>query len=90
MGVQPDQPPHTWNDIDPLQLTPLITYAWTDGEELPTFWHWCLQADGGRWVAADTADHTLVSREPLTVEPSLAWPCCGLNGNVRDGRWTPA
>ena len=35
-------------------------------------------------------DWKLVSREPLTMEPSVAYECCGLHGFVRDGRWVPA
>lgn len=32
--------------------------------------------------------HTLVSIEPLHLEPSLYWPdCCGMHGFIRDGKW---
>jgi len=44
----------------------------------------------GCWVAAGTGKHTLLSREPLHLEPSLLWSCCGLHGFVRDGVWIPA
>lgn len=32
---------------------------------------------------------TLVSREPLTLSPSLLCTVCGAHGFIRDGRWLP-
>lgn len=37
-----------------------------------------LQLDGG---------HTIVSREPLTITPSVGCSDCGLHGFITDGRW---
>ena len=34
--------------------------------------------------------HRLVSRKPLTIEPSIQCPKCGLHGFIRAGSWTPA
>lgn len=34
--------------------------------------------------------HTLVSRDPLHVEPSILCPVCGDHGFIREGRWVPA
>lgn len=34
--------------------------------------------------------HTLVSRTPLTIQPSVACPSCGLHGFITAGRWVPA
>lgn len=35
-------------------------------------------------------DWELVSRDPITLSPSVDYTCCGLHGFVRDGRWVPA
>ena len=32
---------------------------------------------------------TLQSRDPITLDPSVHWTCCGLHGWVRDGKWIP-
>lgn len=63
--------------------------------------HLCRTGQGDRptdrdiWNApvVDTANpghHTLVSRDPLELTPSLQCPTCGLHGFVRGGRWVPA
>lgn len=36
------------------------------------------------------AGHTIVQRDPLTVDPSCGCSDCGLHGWVRDGTWMPA
>jgi hypothetical protein len=101
MKTSRDTPPSDWPGLEMVDLTRLtddIYYGWLAEETNPTFWHWCAAlADvpeehtvTGQWVAAGTAAHTLVSREPLHLEPSLLWQCCGLHGFVRDGRWTDA
>ncbi|MGW4803015.1 hypothetical protein [Kitasatospora sp. NPDC004272] len=79
----------TWWD-DMVQLTPDIVCGWPSAEPEPNpwFWHWCPTND--RWQGASTANHTLVAREPLHLEPSLLWKCCGLHGWVRDGQWINA
>lgn len=64
-------------------------------------WHWCdHHLWAGReaydehpekylgWVPANVAAHTLVSRDPLHLEPSLLWAdCCGTHGFLRGGQW---
>jgi hypothetical protein len=95
MGVKDHSTPPTewcdwWNSV--RQLTPDIAYGWP-GENLvadpkdpnPWFWHWC--SHQGRWMAQATPNHQLVSIEPLHLEPSLLWPCCGTHGFVRNGEW---
>ncbi|MFF8485146.1 hypothetical protein [Streptomyces antibioticus] len=93
-------PPSDWPGLETADMTRLtddIYYGWLH-ETNPVFWHWCAAlADvpeertvSGRWVAAGTSAHTLVSRDPLHLEPSLLWECCGLHGFVRDGVWTAA
>lgn len=94
-------PPSDWPGMEMTGMTRLtgkIYYGWLAKEATPMFWHWCAAlADvsdehtvTGRWVAAGTSAHTLISREPLHLEPSLLWNCCGLHGFVRDGKWIPA
>lgn len=58
------------------------------GEHL--VWHWCTERGFHGWRLGATAAHTLVSRDPLTIEPSLLWPCCGVHGFIRAGRWVAA
>jgi hypothetical protein len=95
------RPPSEWPGLEVAGLTQLtddIYYGWLAHEANPFFWHWCptyarLPEDmtvSGGWVGAGTAAHTLVSREPLHLEPSLLWNCCGTHGFVRDGAWIPA
>ena len=91
-------PPTDWPSLETVGVTRLtddIYYGWWEDDANPTFWHWCVTGarslDGGpRWEGAGTNNHTLVSREPLHLEPSLLWNCCGLHGFVRDGNWIPA
>lgn len=100
MGVKdPAMPPTDWPGLEMVQVTRLtddIYYGWVGGHANPVFWHWCapvdpeLTASGTRWVAANTEGHTLVAREPLHLEPSLLWECCGVHGFVRAGEWVPA
>lgn len=90
-------PPTEWCDwwTEVHQLGPDIAYGWLPAELTadpndpnPWFWHWCSQQD--RWMPQAAPEHTLVAREPLHMEPSLLWPCCGTHGFVRDGQWIPA
>jgi hypothetical protein len=100
MSPDRSRPPTGWPGLETaelVELTPDIYFGWLD-EPNPIFWHRCAAlADvpeertvHGPWVAAGTGAHTLVSREPLHLEPSLLWNCCGLHGFVRDGAWIPA
>lgn len=97
MGVKDRAtPPSEWCDWwDGLTMLTLeIGYGWPrnleawDDDPNPHFWHWC--EPNGRWHGASTTNHQLVCREPLHMEPSLLWSCCGTHGFVRDGRWIPA
>jgi hypothetical protein len=90
MGTRRDVPPDQWEALPPAtQVTPDIYFAWLhDDDSRPTFWHWCTVT--GRWLAAGTQNHQLIAREPLHLEPSLLWECCGLHGWIRAGHWTGA
>lgn len=35
-------------------------------------------------------DWQLVSRDPITLHPSVDYKCCGLHGFVTNGKWVPA
>lgn len=78
------------------RLTDDIYYGWLRHGPNPIFWHWCPAYVGlpkeqmvhGGWVGAGTSAHTLISRQPLHLEPSLLWTCCGTHGYVRNGEWT--
>ncbi|MEU9426229.1 hypothetical protein AB0D87_25880 [Streptomyces sp. NPDC048342] len=94
-------PPSDWPGMEMVGMTRLtddIYYGWLAHEANPMFWHWCSALEGvpadhkvheGCWVAAGVSKHTLVAREPLHLEPSLLWTCCGTHGFVRDGAWIP-
>ncbi|MBD3783717.1 MAG: hypothetical protein IE926_12330 [Micrococcales bacterium] len=57
----------------------------------PTFWHWCTGlAVEPRYLAMGTPHHTVESRDPWHLEPSLLCPECGCHGWIRDGRWASA
>lgn len=102
MSTHREPPPSDWPGFEMADMTKLtedIYFGWLAKEPNPMFWHWCQALEGvpqthkvhdGCWVAAGTSAHTLVSREPLHLEPSLLWRCCGLHGFVRDGVWIPA
>lgn len=41
-------------------------------------------------VEAGNANHTLVSANPLTIQPSLGCRGCSSHGYIREGKWTDA
>lgn len=83
-----DDPPSNWSPFAVVELTDRIYFGWPEGETKPWFWHWCTEIN--RWRGAGTGGHELVSCEPLHLEPSLLWDCCGLHGWCRNQTWTPA
>jgi len=44
----------------------------------------------GSWIPVGEDGWTLMSREPLHLEPSLRCRICGDHGWIRDGKWVPA
>lgn len=102
MSADRSVPPSAWPGLEMTGVTRLtddIYYGWLAEETTPTFWHWCRALEDvpderkvhkGCWAPAGTSAHTLVSRDPLHLEPSLLWQCCGLHGFVRGGAWIPA
>lgn len=99
-------PPSEWAAAEPLGGDVYWRYDRSATEPADVLrsvlmWHWCpkhpLLRDEpagemveGRWVAANVAAHDLVSIDPLHLEPSLLWECCGKHGWVRAGAWTDA
>lgn len=92
-----DQPPSTW-EIGAVDAGDDTYYVIDPADPTPTgvlVWHWCTghapgdgpTVDQGRWMAAGVSAHTLVSADPLHLEPSLLWGCCGKHGYIRAGRW---
>ncbi len=90
-----------------VRIHPDVCISWArsepGGELSLLVWHWCTRAlwrvrPGAvvelcvpQWSAAGVSAHTLVSRDPLHLEPSLLWPdCCGMHGFIRAGTWVPA
>lgn len=59
-----------------------------DSPETTIVWHWCETND--RWEGARITNHTIVSREPLTITASLACDSCMWHGFITDGQWVPA
>ena len=41
-------------------------------------------------IAPSLENHTIVSRDPLTITASIACWDCPIHGWVRDGQWVPA
>lgn len=101
MSHDRDTPPTDWPGLEMagiVKLTDDIYFGWVADNAYPTFWHRCAplldvpedRTVHGPWVAAGTHAHQLISRDPLHLEPSLLWRCCGLHGWVRGGEWTSA
>lgn len=86
-------PPTTW-DVDAVDVGDDTYYRIDPADPTPSgilVWHWCTApAPGPRWMAAGVINHTLISTDPLHLEPSLLWPCCGKHGYIREDRWTTA
>ncbi|MET7479523.1 hypothetical protein ABZT17_34890 [Streptomyces sp. NPDC005648] len=100
-SVDRSKPPTDWPGLETAGLTQLtedLYYGWIEGDANPMFWHRCAALAGvpddrtvhGQWVGAGTSKHTLISRDPLHLEPSLLWRCCDIHGFVRGGVWIPA
>lgn len=88
MGYPRDNPPANWLGEGVIKVNDDIYYRWPEDGGNPTLWHWCITRE--RWSGRGTGLHELVAREPLHLEPSLLWPCCGLHGWVRAGAWSNA
>lgn len=85
-----------------IKLSDELYASWfTDGagneESHPILWHWCIPKDEAgashcrkglppHWCPWGTRAHTVVSKDPLTLSPSVYWPgCCGMHGFVTEG-----
>lgn len=82
-----------WPEEDPRDPAELIVWHFCDHHLWAATDERMIELYGARafWVPATVGAHTLVSREPLHLEPSVYWPgCCGLHGFIRDGRWVDA
>jgi hypothetical protein len=91
--VGPADPPSVWAGAAPLGGGVFWRPVFAEGGTVAVagvflMWHWCRAV--GRWSAWGVEQHTVVSLDPLTLDPSLLWPCCGRHGFVRDGAWVEA
>lgn len=102
-GNRHAEPPSIWEGVEATPVGSDVFYrAWPavdDWEFLNSLlvWHWCTRTppdpddvEDGRWAAANVSKHDLISRQPLHLEPSLLWNCCGKHGWIRAGAWTDA
>lgn len=62
-----------------------IYYFFTKDDELYLCF-WDPEIDFWQWYG--TRSHTIVSREPLTLSPSIGWPT--KHGWIREGQWFDA
>lgn len=76
-----------WRAGDPGRLVTALRYA--DGTIRVR--HHCKVIDGTQLVVAPALQldggHRIVQEKPLTVEPSVLCPDCGLHGFIRSGLW---
>jgi hypothetical protein len=67
---------------------------YTDDDEVGGIFYRHNRPDGSpcnerRWSPISFETWTLVSRDPLHIEPSLLCQLCGDHGFIRDGAWVP-
>lgn len=60
-----------------------IFVTWPRGSEYPIIWHCCRTG----WVGMVPSLHKIPSRDPLTLDPSVDWTCCGRHGHITNGEW---
>lgn len=75
--------------VDPEGL-PIVIWFCPDGNVRAE--HYCRELEPGTWLRAAPAlqlngGHMIISRDPLTITPSLGCDDCGLHGFVTDGQW---
>jgi hypothetical protein len=89
-----NRPPTTWGDESNLahDVTEINAHYGIYAQpsldpetKNPAIWHWCRERKC--WLIAGTRAHQLVANEPLHLEPSLLWGCCGMHGFIREGKW---
>lgn len=71
--------------------------GWAEGDVLGVLLtHVCSNRDGEAvqdFIPVNympSRDWQLVSRDPITISPSVNYTCCGVHGFLRDGKWVPA
>lgn len=77
----------------PYELREDIRWSWIIENSDPNkknvfWWHLCNEKPSNMWIDVSSGQkHTLVSSNPLHIEPSILCPNCGLHGYVRNGVW---
>ncbi len=75
--------------------------AWLDDDGKHFWWKHDCDSDHGRWALSEgfkpdrklpiaAWGWTVVTKEPLTISPSILCGECGVHGFIRDGKWVPA
>ena len=83
---QISDPPINWV-LGVSELNPGIYYKGDTAENM-IIWHWC-NIDR-YWSACNVSNHKIISLFPLTLDTGLLFDCCGLQGQITDGRWVSA
>lgn len=78
---------------EPLGRSGVVALWYADGTIRVR--HDCKVIDGVQLVVApalqlDNGGHRIVTKRPLTVEPSVLCPDCGLHGFIREQQWVAA
>jgi len=101
MSIRKGNPPPNWAASDATRFVDVggdIYVQFPVGERrgnpMPVFWHFCTASrlPASRWIARSIGKaHTFVSKEPLTITPSLL--CgeegCSTHGFITNDRWIP-
>jgi hypothetical protein len=80
-------PPSDWYP-HAVQIADADVYAYIGATPADSIvWHWCSKRKA--WDGGHIVNHTIVSREPLTITASLICLGCGWHGFITDGKWVP-
>jgi hypothetical protein len=90
MGTSKSNPPTNWASATDAGGGTYYLIGETQADII--VWHWCTQPEDGerpRWLGQSVTLHTLLSMDPLHLEPSLTCADgCPWHGFLRGGRWT--
>lgn len=75
--------------------------AWMDDDNEHFWWLHDCDSEHGHWARSagfkpetmlplGGSGWTVVSKDPLTISPSILCPACGTHGFIRAGKWVPA
>lgn len=94
MSKDKNNPPTKWGIKGVKKLSNADIYYMfkkEKGKDQLTVWHWCPKVVyGPRYMGQSAGGHTIESKDPLTMSPSLLFDECGLHGFIKGGKWIPA